>query len=140
MKLMKMNKRKLFSLTEQTEHKPGNKKHLKIELLVCLAGGHNCKEHLSLINECYLEANNYHFDKDYLNSIESLKSAFFKTADLNQDSCMNCAKLFRSTITRSLENINGELKSLTSGLLRKNRYNRSYLASCNVLNEIKQSE
>lgn len=132
-----MKRKRLFSLTEQTKHKPGNKKHLKIELLVCQAGGHNCKEHLSVINECYLEANNYHFDKDYLNSIESLKSAFFKTTDLNQGSCANCAKLFRSTITQSLENINMELKSLTSGLLRKNHFHRSYLASCDVLNEIK---
>lgn len=137
---MTMNRSQLFSLTEQTKYKPAYKKHLKIELLVCQAGGHNCKEHLSVINDCYFEANNYHFDKDYLNSIESLKSAFFKTSDLNQDSCVKCAKLFRSTITQSLENINGELKSLTTGLLSKKRYQRSYLASCDVLNEIKQSE
>lgn len=137
---MTMNKRRLFSLTEQTEHKPGNKQHFKIELLVCQAGGHNCKEHLSAINDCYLEANNFHFDKDYLNSIESLKCAFFKTSDLNQDSCVNCAKLFRSTITQSLENINSELQNLTTGLFRKKRYHKSYIASREVLNEIKQSE
>ena len=135
-----MNSKRLLSLTNQTKQNSDNKNHLKIELLVCQAGGHNCQEHLSVINGCYLEANNYHFEKDYLNSIESLKSAFFKTTDLNQESCVNCAKLFRSTITRSLENINGELKSLTSGFLSKNRYHRSYQASCDVLNEIKQSE
>ena len=128
-----------FSLTEQTEQKPESKKHLKFELMVCHAGGYNCREHLSVINECYVEAKNYHFDKDYLNSIESLKYAFFKTADLNQESCLNCAKLFRTTITRSLENINVELKILTSGFLSKKRYHRSYQASCEVLNEIKQS-
>jgi hypothetical protein len=130
----------MFTSTNQTKHNQENKNLSKIELLVCQAGGQNCKEHLSIINDCYLNANNYHFDKDYLNSIESLKSAFFKTTDLNQDSCVNCAKLFRSTITRSLENINGELKNLTSGLLRKKRYHKSYLASCEVLKEIKQSE
>jgi hypothetical protein len=135
-----MNRDLLFSLTKQTKHNQEKKHHVKIELLVCQAGGHTCKEHLSVINECYLEANNYHFDIDYLNSIESLKCAFFKTNDLNQDSCVNCAKLFRSTITQSLENINGELKNLTSGLLSKKRYHKSYMASCDVLNEIKQSE
>lgn len=137
---MKMNRHLMFTSTNQTKHNQENKNLSKIELLVCQAGGQNCKEHLSIINDCYLNANNYHFDKDYLNSIESLKSAFFKTTDLNQDSCVNCAKLFRSTITRSLENINGELKNLTSGLLRKKRYHKSYLASCEVLKEIKQSE
>jgi len=135
-----MNSKRLLSLSNQKTQNPDYKQHLKIELLVCQAGGHNCQEHLSVINECYLEANYYHFDKDYLNSIESLKSAFFKTTDLNQESCVNCAKLFRTTITRSLENINGELKNLTSGFLNKKRYHRSYQASCDVLNEIKQSE
>jgi hypothetical protein len=137
---MKINNSVPFSLTEQTKQKADHKQQVKIELLICQRGGYNCKEHLSLINEYYVEADNYHFDKDYLNSIESLKCAFFKTIDLNQDSCVNCAKLFRSTITQSLENINGELKNLTSGLLSKKRYHKSYMASCDVLNEIKQSE
>lgn len=106
--------------------------------MVCQAGGHNCKEHLSVINECYQEAGNYHVEKDYLSSIESLKCAFSKTADLNQESCMNCARLFRTTITQSLENINDELYTLTTGLFRKKRYQKSYFASREVLNEIKQ--
>lgn len=135
---MKMNKNRLFSLTEQTEHKPNNKQQVKIELLTCRAGGHNCKEHLSVINKCYSEANNYHFERDYLNSIESLKSAFFKTTELNQESCVRCAGLFRLTITQSLENINNELQNLTTGLFGKKRYKTSYIASCNVLNEIKK--
>jgi hypothetical protein len=135
-----MNRKRLFSLTGKTEHKLRNKKHIKIELLVCQTGGHKCKEQLSVINECYLEANNYHFDKDYLNSIESLKSAFFKTTDLNQDSCLNCAKFFRSTITQSLENINIELQNLTTGIFRKKHYQKIYCASREVLNEIKQGQ
>lgn len=138
---MKINYNSPFSLTEQTTiHKSNYKNQLKIELLVCQAGGHNCREHLTEINECYLDANNYHFDKDYLSSIESLKSAFFKTTDLNQESCVNCAKLFRTTITQSLENINNELHNLTTGIFSKKRYHRSYQASCEVLNEIKLSE
>ncbi len=135
-----MNSKRLLSVTNQTSQNPENKQHLKIELLVCQAGGHNCKEHLSAINECFMEANNYHFDKDYLNSIESLKSAFCKTADLNQDSCLNCAKLFRSTITQSLENINNELHTLTNGLFSKKSYQKCYVVSREVLNEIKKGQ
>lgn len=133
-----MDSKRLLSLTNQTKQNPGNKQHVKIELMVCQAGGHNCREHLSTINDCYLEANNYHFEKDYLSSIELLKSAFFKTCDLNQDSCVNCAKLFRSTITQSLENINNELYTLTTGLFSKKRYQKCYIASREVLNELKQ--
>jgi hypothetical protein len=132
-----MDSKRLLSLTNQTKQNPGNKQHLKIELMVCQAGGQSCKEHLSLINECYLEAGYCHFEKDYLNSIELLKCAFFKTTDLNQDSCVNCAKFFRSTIAQSLENINNELHILTTGLFSKKRYQKCYIASRDVLNEIR---
>jgi hypothetical protein len=132
-----MNSSSLFSLTNRQGQKPDDK-HLKIELVVCQAGGHNCKEHLSLINECYQEAGNYYEEKDYLNSIESLKCAYSKTADLKQESCKNCAKFFRCTITQSLENINNELYTLTTGFFGKKHYQKSYITSCEVLNEIKQ--
>jgi len=112
----------------------------KIELLVCHAGGHKCKEHLSMINDCYLEANNYHFEKDYLNSIESLKRAFFKTTQLNEESCVKCAVLFRSAITQSIENINGELQNLTTGFFRKKRLLPIYKASCDALTDIKKQQ
>jgi len=128
---------RLLSLTNQTKQNPGNKQHLKIELLVCQAGGQNCKEHLSIINDCYLDANNYHFEKDYLNSIESLKNAFFKTSELNQETCVKCANLFRSTIRQSLENIHGELHHLTTGLIKNRRYLNCYKKSCAVLNDLK---
>jgi hypothetical protein len=127
-------------LINQTEQDSGKENYAKIELLVCRAGGKNCKEHLSVINDCYVEAGNYHLEKDYLNSIESLKCAFLKTTELNQDSCVNCAKLFRSTITRSLENINTELKTLTTGFFRKKRYRESYITSGKVLHEIKMGQ
>lgn len=135
-----MNKEKNLSLTGQTEQKPDKKQQIKIELLVCQAGGHNCKEHLKVINQRYSEATFYHSEKDYLSSIESLKSAFFKTIELNQESCVKCAGLFRSTITQSLQNINKELQNLTTGLFSKKRYQKSYIASRDVLNEIKQGQ
>lgn len=110
----------------------------KIELLVCNTGSQNCKEHLLIINKCYIESNNYHFESDYNKSIESLKDAFLRTCDLHEDSCVKCAEFFRSTITKSLENINSELYKLTSGFISNNRYLKSYEKSCAVLNEFKK--
>ena len=115
-----------------------NSSQNKIELLSCNSGAKQCKEHLKIINKCYSEANNYHFEKDYLNSIESLRSAFLNTTSLNEVSCVKCANLFRSTITQSIENINGELQKLTTGLFRKKRYQMSYRVSCEVLDEIRK--
>ncbi len=114
-----------------------NSKQNKIELLTCNSSSQNCKEHLLIINKCYVEAYGYQLEKDYINSIESLKCAFYRTCDLQEASCINCAHLFRSTITKSLENINEELLKLTSGLIGNKRYFSSYEKSCSVLNDIK---
>ena len=132
-----MNSTLLFSLTNLSKQNSDNKHHSKIELMVCQAGGHNCKKHLIAINEYYLVANNYHYEKDYLNTIESLKCAFFKTKELNEESCLNCANLFRSTIRQSLENIHGELHNLTTGLIKNKRYLTCYKKSCTVLDDLK---
>jgi hypothetical protein len=133
-----MNEGRQNSLSKKEEIQ--NKPQDKIELLVCHAGGHKCKEHLSTINQYYLDANNFHFEKDYLNSIESLKKAYLKTTQLNEESCVKCAVLFRSAITQSIENINGELQYLTTGFFRKKRLLPSYKASCDVLTDIKKEQ
>ncbi len=127
-----------LSSTRQSALSPEKKNYAKIELMVCQAGGHNCREHLRVINEHYSEATFYHSEKDYINSIKSLKNAYVITDDLKQDSCVRCAALFRSTITDSLQNINKELHNLTTGFFRKKRYINSYVESCNVLNELKR--
>jgi hypothetical protein len=121
------------------QNNPKNKQNEnKIELLSCNSGAENCKEHLLIINRCYVEANTFHQEKDYLNSIESLKNAFLMSCDLRHDSCSECANLFRATITKSLENINDELYRLTTGILKNKRYIKSYKESCAVLNDIKK--
>lgn len=135
-----MTEEKHLSSPRDTEQNPDKKHQPKIELLSCKAGGHACKEHLRVINQHYSEATFYYSEKDYLNSIKSLKSAFFVADDLTQDSCIKCANLFRSTITDTLVNINSELHSLTSGFFRKKRYYSSYIESCNALNELKKAE
>lgn len=124
----------------RTEQEANKKNNVKIELMVCKSGGHTCKEHLKVINQRYSEATFFHSEKDYLNSIKSLKSAFFITNELTQEKCIGCAALFRSTITQSLQNINSELHNLTSGFFRRKRYQNSYIESCNVLNELKKAE
>lgn len=112
----------------------------KIELLVCKTGTQNCKEPLSVINKFYVESHCYRLEKDYLNSIESLKCAFLRTCDLEEDTCVKCAEFFRSTITKSLENINGELQRLTSGIIGNNRYMLSYQRSTDFLNDIRKKQ
>ena len=109
----------------------------KIELLACNSGADNCKEHLLVINKCYSEATNFHLEKDYLNSIESLKNAFLMTCELRQDSCIECANLFRSIIANSLENINSELENLISGVMKNKKYLKSYKKACMVLDDVK---
>lgn len=109
----------------------------KIELLGCHLGSQKCKKHLVLINKSYNNAGNYLLEKDYLNSISSLKSAYNVASELRDSTCSKCAALFRLTITNSLENINKELAVMTSGIFRKKRYQKSYIESCNALTEFK---
>jgi hypothetical protein len=132
-----MSRRLLFSLSKK-DADYNNGQQNKFEVLTCNVSSGSCKEHLVVINKCYLEANKYHLEKDYLSTIDSLKNAFFRTNQLNENSCAKCANLFRSTITESIENIHGELRNLTTGLFRKKRYQRSFIASRDVLNEIKR--
>ena len=114
-------------------------KENKIELLTCHIGSKNCKEPLSVINKCYVEAHCYRLDKDYLNSIDSLKSAFLSTCDLKEDTCKKCAEFFRLTITQSLENINGELYDLTNGFIGNKSYQLSYIKSSDFLQDIRKN-
>lgn len=112
-------------------------KEKKIELLSCQNGVHKCEEHLEVINKSYIDADNHHLEKDYLNSIGSLKEAYNKSCELKDKSCLKCAEFFRSTITNSLENINQELSVMTTGMFGKKRYQKIYAESCNTLEDFK---
>ena len=128
--------RELFSSSSNNDEYYKGQQN-KFEVLTCSVRSEGCKDHLVVINECYLAANKYHLEKDYLNTLESLRNAFCRTSQLKEKSCVNCANLFRSTIAQSVESIHGELQNLTTGLFRKKRYEKSYLVSRNILNEIK---
>ncbi|MGM0620663.1 MAG: hypothetical protein ACQETJ_06440 [Bacteroidota bacterium] len=110
----------------------------KIELLNCRFGGEKCKEHLEVVNENYLKFQEYRQRKDYKESIAALKDAFDKTIELQEDPCLKCAALFRTTITESLENVHDELQSMSTGIFKLKRYESSRIEARNLLNEFQK--
>ncbi|MBA4411467.1 MAG: hypothetical protein Q8S54_04090 [Bacteroidota bacterium] len=110
----------------------------KIELLKCPKEGIGCEDHRLVINRDYCASQNYMHDKDYSRSILALKNAFHKTTELNETSCLNCARLFRSTITESLEYIHEDLLNMSTGILGTKRFQSSFELAVNVLMEMKR--
>ena len=132
------NKRRglfLFSLKEKDYLKDMED---KIELVSCLNGGKYCQTHLEVINKRFSSSNQYILNKDYYRSIESLKSAYEETAELSESSCSQCAELFRETITKSLENIQGDLLKMSNGFLKPKRFQVSYRLATSTLEELKR--
>lgn len=135
---MKINARRLFTLsTSYSEYL--NDKQDKIELVSCAGQGMKCKNHLIEINYIYNESHYHLKEKDYQRAIEKLKIAYHKTRELNDNECLNCSELFRSTIIDSLKNIKEELRTLTTGFLASSHYRSSYILAYNFLEEIKKS-
>lgn len=129
---MKEKMRRLFSLSE-TDTEYFNDNVDKIELAGGTLENKKCIEHLFLVNNSYHESDKFQRDKDFRNSIETLKKAFNKTFELEESSCIKCAEFFRSTIINSLENIHWELKKMSSGIFRTKRYESSRLEVENFL-------
>lgn len=134
---MKANWRRLLSLSKD-ENVVANNYGNKFEIESCTINGKNCKNHLSEINNNYFISNQSNQNKDYHNAIEALKKGFYKSCELNDPVCLNCSKMFRSTITQSIANIQNELENISSGLFGTKRYANSYLMACDTLNELKQ--
>lgn len=112
-----------------------NKSSGKFELINCPRNGKSCKAHLIAINNKYSDSNYHYHNKEYQESILALNYAFDKTFELNQETCANCARVFRYTIIQTLQNIHLELQSMTTGLFKNKRYKASYILAENVLNE-----
>lgn len=134
---MKDKMKGIFSLSVR-ESKYFNDKQDKIELVDCPRGEKVCMEHLSAINKSFLVSSRKMRNKDYTDSIEALKGAFYKTNELQEPSCIKCADLFRSTITQSLEIIHEDLQKMTGGLFFRKRYQYSYSLANSVLEEFKK--
>ncbi len=125
----------LFSISENEYF---DDKQSKIELVSCDLGGHKCSEHRAVINRKMLASRKFLLNKDYLRSIESIKEAYYITADLQENSCANCAKLFRCMLTQSLENIHDDLKQMSRGWFMTKRYQSSYKLATLVLEEFRK--
>ncbi len=109
----------------------------KIELISCPGGGNVCKQHLAGINNYFVESQKHQQDKNYRRAIELLKSAYHSTEDLQKETCKKCALMFRSTITRSVEEIHSELHKMSTGIFRNKRYQAVYIEAGNILKELK---
>jgi hypothetical protein len=134
---MNVKKESLFLLSkEDSEYFRDG--HNTIELVRCAMGGVNCVNHRAVINKNILASRKFLLNKDYQRSIEVLKEAYYSTSDLQQTSCINCAKLYRCMVMQTLENIHDELKKMTSGWLFPNRYKSSYELASVVLEEFKK--
>ncbi len=110
----------------------------KIEIVKCFRKEMKCKEHLVFINENYLKSDLLLREKDYIRSIEKLKSAFYKTLELKDVQCKKCLELFRDTITDSLKDIKSDLAQMTSGFFGNKHYMPSYILVDNVLQELEK--
>jgi len=131
---MKTRMKELFSFTiKETDH--SKNKTNKIELVSCPLRDVICKGHLNEVNNNYLQSEQYHREKEFKKSIETLKSAFYKTTELVEHPCANCVQLFRSTIFKSMENIHGELETMSKGFFGSKRYQSSYISADNALRE-----
>lgn len=114
------------------------KEESKIELLGCPFGGNTCKNQLAVINNNYSESARHQQEKNYQKAIELLKSAYYKTHELQKSSCVKCAAMFRTTITQSLEDMHKELERMSTGIFRNKRYYGVYVEAGNVLKELSQ--
>ena len=128
-----------FSSLSKADSKFQDKEENKFELLGCPFGGNSCKSQLAVINKNYMESARYQQEKNYLKAIELLKSAYYKTHELQKSSCIKCAALFRTTITRSLEDMHKELERMSTGIFRNKRYHGVYVEAGNALKELNQN-
>jgi hypothetical protein len=134
---MKATTRSSFSLFP-TERESLSDSHDKIEVVSCPRKEMICQGHLAIINRCYVLSEQSFKDKNFDQSIDTLKDAYYKTMEIVDTPCIGCAKLFRSTITESLENMHTELEKMTSGIFGKKSYQPSKKKAIDVLNEFEK--
>lgn len=136
---MKDTLNRLFSFSE-AETECINQTQDKIELVSCPRKKMICQKHLSVVNNCFALSEQYFRDKEFQMSVETLKSAFYETTELDELPCSNCAKLFRSTITETVKSMHLDLEKMTSGFFGNKSYKPSIQILANVLNEFEKVE
>ncbi len=122
---------KLFSLVERERDRSDI-----IELISCPRNGLKCAELRGKINHLLVVANKSRVNKEYRKAIDEIRKAYLYTEELTAASCENCMELFRQTMIDSLKQINMELKRMSGGFIRGQRYKEVYLFSSDVLKEL----
>lgn len=128
----------LFSISEK-ESKYFNDKEGFIEIESCPVGVKFCTEHLTFINKKMRISRTHWLNKNFLLAIEELKLAYNKTTEINEPACLQCAALFRTTITKSMEAIHEDLQDMTTGFFRAKRFQSSYELAARTLKEFKEN-
>ena len=126
----------LFSISEK-ESKYFNDKEGFIEIESCPVGGMICTEQLAFINKKMRISRSHWLNKNFVLAIDELKIAYNKTAEINEPACTQCAALFRTTITKSMEAIHEDLRDMTPGFFRAKRFQSSYELATITLKEFK---
>ncbi len=135
---MKVNWNKLFSLSvTDTEYFDDSQD--KIQLVGCKKDHQVCLNYLPEINRLMKESDVLYRDRDYIRSLEALDKAYNKTFELKNTDCSKCARLFRSTIVGSLEDMNHELQGMSKGLFRTARYQSSSIKAEQLLAKYKNT-
>ena len=124
--------------TSTKDSKYFNDEKLFIELESCPLEGKHCIEHRAFINRNMRVSLSHLLNKEYAQSIEELKSAYYKTTELNEPACLQCAQFFRSTIMRSMEHIQVDLHKMSTGLFKVKRFKPNLEEVNNVLKELKK--
>jgi hypothetical protein len=126
--------RELFSFS-LTETQKKNKNSNNIELSNCPLREMMCKVHHTAINKSFENSEKYRKEKDFINSIEYLESAFSRTSELMEHPCTNCAQHYRSVIYDSIIVMHEELDKKSKGFFGKKRYKRMFQKADSVLKE-----
>ena len=99
----------------------------KFELVSCPAKEAYCKKVLPKINELYAISELARINKEYYRSAELLEKAYDLTRELESETaCAKCVKLFQSTITDTMENMQEEVLDMSVGFFHKKRYKHVY--------------
>jgi hypothetical protein len=138
MTTMKVNWSKLFSLSV-TENEYFNDSQDKIQLVGCRKDHKVCLNYLPEINRLMKESDTLYRDREYNRALEALEKAYDQTLEFRNTECSKCARLFRSTIVSSLEEMNHELQCMSKGLFRTARYQSSSLKAEQLLIEFKNT-
>lgn len=135
---MKEKQREIFPFsTPETERSDIQKD--RIELVSCPLREIMCNVHLSSVNKSFIESKQFHKNKDFQKSIESLKSAFYKTTELMENPCTKCVQHFRTNIIEFLEIIYNELSKIVKGIFGDKRYQQNCNTAIKLLKEFEDA-